>query len=329
MSLLQDVDSIIAEENITDATPAVIPDETPEVPEDQTEVTPDIPETPDTPEVPEEQPEVPETPETTIAPEVPEVPSSSASKTVEDAKSFIDSLNLSEDKIFNEDGSVKAWRDVVPAGAYLASQLDPVKVTDKDGKTHEFLLLSDVEKAFPEGFEAKNNLEQMRFQKQIMDNETKFDEAVRSYEDAEKNYIAETTNMVQSQERNNSIATEYRAMADAGLVPKVGDPKDPKFGESEAVKTLNNILDWTEKKNEENRAKGLGEITSLYVAKQLMDIEGSKAAKNDKKQEIIQQRNEVASLSSTPAPEQQHQKKVYDIPMSRLADSIIAEEGLK
>lgn len=328
-----DADSIIAEEQLNDTNSAV--EETPNAPDTGNESgdnndTPAAPTDGDAPQEPspeepkEEQPTEPEKQEEN-QPEV----EPTATKTVEEAKSFIQNLNLTEDKIFNTDGTVREWREVVPAGKYLASQLEPVVVTDKDGKTHEFMLLSDVEKQFPDGFEAKNNIEQMKFQQAILDNESRFKQAIKEYNDAEQQYNRETGGLVQQREANNRLATEYRAMADQGLVPKVGDPRDPKFGESDAVKEMNKILDWMDTKNAENKKAGLGEITSLYVAKQLMDIEVNKTDKEDKKQQVIQERNHVASMSSSPSPTPDKKPPVADIPLSRLADEIIASEGLR
>lgn len=318
----QDVDAIINDEKLSDANSAI--EETPPV-EDSPETpekTEDIPEqtTPENPEVPEKTEEKVES-----KPEVDERP---ASEAVAEAKSLIDNLSLTEDKIFKEDGTVRPWTEVVPAGAFIASQLSPVTVTDKDGKTHEFLLLSDVEKQFPDGFEAKNNIEQMKFEKAILGNESKFEQAVKTYQDAETRYNQETGDMVTKNADRERIGSEYKAMADQGLVPKVGDPNDPKFAESDAVKELNKIMEWMDKTNAENAKKGLGQITSLYVAKQLMDTGEKKDEKAEKLNQVIQERKEVASLSSSPTPEQK-KKPVYDVPMSRLADSIIAEEGLR
>ncbi len=332
MTLSQDVDSIISEENITDATPAVTPEETQEQQAETVEQP--VEETVATTEETDTEKEAEESTETESAAESQEEKEAesderSASETIEEARTLIGNLNLTEDKIFNDDGSVKPWNEVVPAGAYLASQLEPVKVTDKDGKVHEFMLLSDVEKAFPSGFEAKNNIEQMKFERQILANETKFDEAVKTYQDAEAQYNRETGSIVENRSESTRISNEYKAMADAGLVPKVGDPSDPKFGESDAVKELNGLLEYMDKKNAELAKQGLGQVTSLYIAKQLMDAEGSKVEKEDKKQQIINERQEVASLSSSPTPAEQTKKVQYDIPMSRLADSIIAEEGLR
>lgn len=334
MTSTLDADAIIAEENLTDSNSAI--EEAPNAPEPGNEggdnnndapdapVNDDAPEQPSADEQPDKQPEEEQKPE-----EKPVEPTESASKTVEEAKSFIQNLNLTEDKIFNTDGTVKEWREVVPAGKFLASQLEPVVVTDKDGKTHEFMLLSDVEKAFPDGFEAKNNIEQMRFQQAILDNEGKFKAAVQSYNDAEQRYKEDTSKLVEQRSDNTRLASEYRAMAEQGLVPKVGDPSDPKFNESDAVKEMNKILDWMDKTNAENAEKGLGKVTSLYYAKQLMDLEGSKVEKDNKKQEVINERQQVASLSSSPTPAQDKKAAPPDVPMSRLADDIIASEGLK
>lgn len=324
--LTQDVDAIINDENLTDANSA-IEEPKPEgseevVPKEETDnEEPDKVEEPETPEVLEKTDDKPEE-------KVEKVEERPASEAVAEAKSFIENLNLSEDKVFKEDGTVRPWTEVVPAGAYFVSQLDPITVTDKEGKSHEFMLLSDVEKAFPEGFEAKNNLEQMRFERAILDNESKFKEAVKVYNDAEQKYNEETGQIVKQNADRERIGSEYKAMADQGLVPKVGDPNDPKFAESEAVKELNKIMEWMNKTNAENTKKGLGQITSLYVAKQLMDSDVKKEEKTEKVNQVIQERNEVASLSSSPSPEQ-GKKPVYDVPMSRLADSIIAEEGLR
>lgn len=255
----------------------------------------------------------------------------SPSDTVNEAKTFLDNLDINVDKVINEDGSVKPWEEVVPAGAFLASQLEPVKVVDKDGKTHEFLLLSDVEKKFPDGFEAKNNIEQMKFQNAILGNEAKFDNAVKTYNDAREQYTKETNLLVQKNNDNQRINKEYRAMADQGLVPKVeGSPDDPKFLEQPAVKELNKILEWQEAKNKELSSKGLGQINSLYVAKQMMDMETDKKSKESAAQKIDKERKEVASLSSNSNQGKDTPKTPpRNIPMSRLADEIIATEGLR
>ncbi len=349
--LTQEVDSIIAEENINDSVPAAPPDE----PVEDPVVDPATPPADPKPEEPKVEPPKDETPkedepkddpkddtdpkvdpeppkeEAPTSPAEPKIESLSPSETVQEAQTLIGNLNLTQDKVFNEDGSVKPWEEVVPAGAFLGSQLTPVKVTDKDGKTHEFLLLSDVEKMFPDGFETKNRIEQMKFEKAIMSNEDKFDKAIETYKSAKEQYTKETSDIVQAQSDNQRINKEYRAMADQGLVPKVeGDPSDPKFLEQPAVKELNKILEWQEAKNKENSAKGLGQITSIYVAKQLMDIEGKASDKKEEASKIVKDRQEVASLSSSPAPAKESPKKVdRNIPMSRLADEIIASEGLR
>lgn len=329
----QDADAIIYEEQLSDAVSSTEDHESPEQPETSEQPADPVEPTND-PQEPvdgEEQPETPVEPTEPVV-EEPKAPASddrSPTETIAEAKTLIENLNLTEDKVFNDDGSVKPWRDVVPAGPYLASQLEPVTVTDKDGKTHEFMLLSDVEKAFPDGFEAKNNIEQMKFERQIMANETKFDAAVKTYQDAETRYTQEMTDLTTTRGEQTRIANEYKAMAEAGLVPKVGDPSDPKFADSEAVKELNTILEWMDKTNAENKQKGLGEITSLYVAKQLMGIDSKKTETEDKKNQIINERQEVASLSSSPAPETGKRPVARDIPMSRLADEIIASEGLR
>jgi hypothetical protein len=297
--------------------------ETPEVPETPTEeVTPEEPTEPVVETVPEEPTEA-------IAPVE---PTPTPTETVQEAKTLMQNLNLSEDAIFNDKGEVKPFTEVVPVGAYLASQLTPVKVTDKDGKQHEFMLISDVERLFPNGFEAKNNLEQMRFQQAILANESTFNTAVKTYNEAQAQYTKETSDIVQSRGDNERLGKEYRAMAEAGLVPKVeGDPNDPKFLESTAVKEMNKILNYMETKNKELSSKGLGQINSLYVAKQLMDTEITTVKKEDVKANIISERKEVASLSSIPTngttPNKPQQR--VSVPMSRLADDIIESEGLK
>lgn len=256
----------------------------------------------------------------------------SSTETVEEAKGLIENLNLSEDQIIDPQGNIKPWEELVPAGAYLASQLEPIKVTDKEGKTHEFLLLSDVERDFPNGFEAKNNIEQMKFEMAIRDNEAKFKEAVGTYNEAKTRYTQETSAMVQAQSDNARIAKEYRAMADQGLVPKIeGDPNDPKFLESAAVKELNKILNWMDETNKTNKEKGLGQISSIYIAKQLMAADANKTERGDKAKEIDKERKEVASLTSSPAPSTKDNKPkaAPDIPMARFAEQIIASEGLK
>jgi len=252
-------------------------------------------------------------------------------ETVKEAQTLLGTLQLTEDKVFTADGEVVPFEDVVPAGAYLAAQLEPVSVTDKDGKTHEFLLISDVEKAFPNGFEAKNNIEQMKFERAIVNNEEKFDKAVKSYENAKTQYTQETNAMVQQRSDNERIRSEYLSMASQGLVPKVeGDPSDPKFLDQPAVKELNKLLEWQEAKNKELKTQGLGQINSLWVAKQIMDSEGSTVKTSKDKEAIINERKEVASLTSSGTPTKDTAKQVHrDVPMSRLADEIIASEGLK
>lgn len=353
--LMQEVDSIIAEENIDNSTLAneepkgddnavqgagqddngsgavpVADPPKPGEPEKDGEPEPS-PEPAKEPETPEPKPEEPKA---TPSPEpAPELDTKTPTETVTEAQTLIQNLNLTDDKVFNTDGTVKPWAEVVPAGAFLASQLKPVSVVDKEGKTHEFLLISDVEKAFPDGFEAKNNLEQLKFEKNIMANEAAFDKAIDTYKQAEAQYTKETNAVVQQASDNQRINKEYRAMADQGLVPKVeGDPNDPKFLEQPAVKELDKILSWMDAKNKENSGKGLGQIQSLYVAKQLMDIEGAKDTKDDKKQEIINERKEVASLSASSSPAGEDKPKVQaaaSVPMSTFAEQIIAQENLR
>lgn len=251
--------------------------------------------------------------------------------TIEEAKTLIGNLQLTEDKIFNEDGSVKPFTEVVPVGQYLFSQITPIKVTGKDGKVYEFTTIASVEDKFPDGFEAKNNLEQMKFERSIMANETAIEASIKTYQNAEAQYTKETSDIVQSRGENERIGKEYKAMAEAGLVPKLeGNPDDPKFLESAAVKELNNILEFMDTKNKELSSKGLGQINSLYVAKQMMGLEENKVKNEDKKNAIINERKEIASLSSTPSSDTGNKKPTYsNIPLSRLADEIIASEGLK
>ena len=142
MTLTQDVDSIIAEENINDSVPAITPDE-PQEPTPPTDEPaeqpvegndPDPIDQPDEPANPEEEPKSPETPE---APKEDKVEERSPTETITEAKSLIENLQLTEDRVFNQDGSVKPWTEVVPAGAYLASQLEPVVVYRYNVLSHE------------------------------------------------------------------------------------------------------------------------------------------------------------------------------------------------
>jgi len=248
------------------------------------------------------------------------------------ANTMLQTLQLTDDKIFDAEGNVKPFNEVVKAGDFLASQVEPVKVTDKDGVEHEFFTLEDVKEKFPDGFEAKNNIEQMQFQSQIMENQRKFTDAVNVYKNAQEQYTKETTALVEARSENDRIGQEYKAMAEQGLVPKIeGDPNDPKFLESAAVKELNNILNWMDTKNKELRDKGLGQINSVYVAKQLMTQEATTVDKQDKSKQVIDERKEVASLSATgsQAPADKGNKVHSSVPLSRLADEIIASEGLK
>lgn len=332
----QEVDAIIAEEGLTNDNSAT---EEPTITDDVTDdssniVVDDKPVEPPVVDDKDDVTDEPNTPPTdpVVEPLVTDTPDTSATETVQQAKTFLDNLNLSIDDIVQQDGSIKPFEDVIPAGQYLASQLTPVKVVDDTGKTHEFLLLDDVEKAFPDGFKAKNNIEQLKFEKGIMANEQAFDNAVKTYNGAKETYTKETSAIAQTKSDNARLRSEYTAMADAGLVPKIdGDPNDPKFLESAAVKELNAILNYMETKNKELSSKGLGTVTSLYVAKQLMQIEGEKAQKDDKKQAIINERKEVASLTNAPSSDDTNKPKPNNnnIPLSRLADMIIQEEGLR
>ena len=323
MTLSQDVDAIISEENITDASPSVVPNEEPITPEPETPEQPEVPETPETPEVPAD----PENPET---PEVPEVPVVDESLVADPApRAPVSNVKFDQEKMFDEQGNIREFKDVADIGQYLASQIKPVEVVGKDGKTYQFNTIADYREQFPEGLEVRDGIEKARLERGLVENEDKFNLAVEKIEEAKSQYEQYTNEIVQTQERNNTVASEYRAMADAGLVPKVGDPKDPKFGESEAVKELNTILEFMETKNAELAKQGIPPINSLYVAKQFMDTAGTQVEKTNRAQQIIQERSEVASLSQTPPPEQSQQRAPADIPMSRLADSIIAEEGLR
>lgn len=331
MTLGQDVDAIIAEENINDTVPAVDPNEVPEEPSEPiapvegepTEVVdptppPDPDNTPETegePEKPAEEPATPQDESTVVAPKV--TPTATAP------------VQLDETRMFDEQGNVRPFNEVVSIGEYLASQIQPVEVVGKDGKTYSFNTISDVETQFPDGFEAKNNLEKLKFESAIVANENKFNDAVGHLKEAEQQYQEYTTTAVQTRQEQESIAKEYRAMADQGLVPKVGDPNDPKFSESEAVKELNKLIEWRDATNAKNAEKGLGQIQSLYVAKQLMDAEGAVVQKEDKGKQIHNERVEVASLSSSPTPTTAQQNQYQDVPLSRLADEIIASEGLR
>jgi hypothetical protein len=350
MNPQQLADSVIAEENLDNTNSAT---EEPTPPADDpanppsADPTPtndpqggDEPATPPTdpaadpkPEEPagEPNPADPSGTPTTEPTTAPEIEGKTASETVAEARSLLSTLELTEDKVFTETGDVRPFEEIYPAGAFLASQLEPVKVTDKDGNVHEFLLLDDVKTKFPDGFEAKNNIEQMEFQQAILGNETKFKEAVSTYQKAAEAYTQETNAIVQSRSDNARLRDEYNSMANKGLVPKVeGDPNDPKFLEQPAVKELDKILQWKDQKNKELAKDGLGQITSLYVAKQLMDAEGVKVDTSKAKEDIINERKEVASLSNSGTPSKDEPKQVSsNVPLSRLADEIIAQEGLK
>lgn len=353
----QEIDAIIEEEKLE---PGISNDQ-PEKPKDETPPTPladeseekegekpkdeepvsDGTEPPKTPEKEEE-----EVPAPTPEPEKPAVteeePSKPASQVVEEAKGVLGDLNLTTDKLYDETGRVKEFEAIVPPGAFLASKLTPVKVVDKEGKTHEFLLISDVEKAFPDGFEAKNNIEQLKFERGLMSNENKFEQAVVEYNGLKSQFQQEAIALITSQAEQSRIASEYKTMADMGMVPKLDkSPNDPAFAESEAVKELDRILDWRAKKNAELKKQGLGEVTSLFVAKQLMDQETvnnpAHAEAEKKKQDIIEQRKKAASLSAAPpsnAPgkdvkEKQAEAIKASLPMSSYIETLIEDEGIK
>lgn len=341
-SLNQEVDSIIAAEGIDNSIPAVAPDDTNDTPPENndTNTPPDDNKPDDTSEnKPEEKPEenTPDEENKNDAEEKPEEPKIDTSVPnvdvgkPQDANTFLQGLNLTDDKVFTESGDVKEFREVVNIGEYLANEVPKLTFTGKDGKQYEFRTLKDVEDQFPDGFEAKNNIEQLKFNSAILSNEAKFKNAVETLKSAEEQYTKETNAIVQARSDNDRIGKEYRAMAEQGLVPKVeGDPSDPKFLEQPAIKELDKILNWMETKNKELREKGLGQINSVYVAKQLMDTDTNKSSNDDKKNEIINQREEAASISNTPPSDGGNKKQTYsNIPMSRLADEIIAQEGLR
>lgn len=332
MTLNQDVDAIIAEENINDSVPAAAPDEpiAPN-PEDTSDEPADKPnESNPADPVDKADPDKPaDPPKDPVEPEAPKEEEPSNVVTPKASPSNTAPVQFDESKMFDEQGNVRPFAEVVKVGEYLASQIQPVNVVGEDGKTYSFHTIKDVEEQFPDGFKAKNNMEKLRFESAIVANDNKFNDAVGKLREAEQEYQQYTTQAVETRKANESIASEYKAMADQGLVPKVGDPNDPKFGESAAVKELNKIIEWRDATNAKNAEKGLGQIQSLYVAKQLMDAEGSKVEKEDKSKQIHQERVEVASLSSSPSPDTGKKPPVQDIPMSRLADEIIASENLK
>lgn len=334
MNLSQEVDSIIAEENINDSVPAVAPDEQGVEQNEQTPAN----------DKPAEGEPSDTNGDTTRDPSDPVNNGESADKPLEKEDSEVGEstvvtpkatqvstapVQFDESKIFDEQGNARPFTEVVKVGEYLASQIQPVEVVGKDGKTYQFNTIHDVEAQFPDGFEAKNNMEKLKFESAIVANDNKFREAVGQLKQAEQEYQQYTASAIETRQANENIAKEYRAMADQGLVPKVGDPNDPKFSESPAVKELNKLIAWRDATNAKNAEKGLGQIQSLYVAKQLMDAEGSKVEKEDKSKQIHQERVEVASLSSSPTPDTGKKPQQAYIPMSRLADEIIASENLK
>lgn len=257
----------------------------------------------------------------------------SAVDRIEQSKSYVDHLEQNGYQPYDDKGNLRTFKEVLPPGTFLLSKMEPVKVQDKDGKSHEFVLLSDLEKAFPDGFDAKNNIEQMKLQNGLAYNETQFRTGIKEYDQAKAAYEQETTKITQQAQSQESIASEYRAMAKEGLVPEVGDPKDPNFNKSDAVKELNGILAWMETKNKELSAKGLGTITSLYVAKQLMGTDTKVDDKKTKAKEIDQQRKQTASLSRSgggkdrEAPKKS-QPNSNSLSPHNFVEQIIAEEGL-
>ena len=86
----------------------------------------------------------------------------------------------------------------------------------------------------------------------------------------------------------------------------------------------------TQKKNQELSKQGLGEIGSLWAAKQLMDAEGVKSEKQDKKQQVIDERKKVASLSSVPTGGDEPKRTSYhNLSPAQLAEQIIQDENLR
>lgn len=262
--------------------------------------------------------------------EEPREPTDTATRTVNNSRSLLNELYQKGMNPVDDQGNIRSFEDVVPADRFLASQLEPVRVTDKDGKTHEFLLLSDVEKAFPDGFEAKNNLEQMKFERAIQKNEDAFDKAIEHYKGLEQRYAQEVEQVTSARQSQDAIRQEYLAMAKEGLVPQVGDPKDPRFGESDAVKELNKILEYQAKENARRKEKGLGQLTTLYDTKIAMDNDPKVVQKKERAKKIDQQRKSTASLSRSPASKGNDDKKPkqYSSNMATFAEQIIAEEGL-
>jgi hypothetical protein len=334
MSLAQDVDEIIEEEKLgNDSAFEEHEDKKDDVQPEDKKPDPDDKETPDEQAPKPDKPVVDDGGKTGEGdkpePKDEEELGPTASDQVEQAKSFMENLNANGYEVLDKEGKVRPFEDVVPAGAYLAAQLNPVKVTDKDGKQHEFLLIADVEKAFPNGFEAKNNIEQLKFERGIMANENKFEGAVKTYEQAKQTYTQEVGEYSSIQSSNLALANEYTAMAEAGLVPKVGDATNPS---KEATEELDNILDFMNTKNAELAKQGLGQISSLWVAKQFMDKEVKTDETKKKAETIDQQRKSVASLSSTPTASNDKDAKkpgVRDLPMNQYVEQLIAQENLR
>lgn len=336
-TLDQEIDQIIVDEKIGNepANEEPVDGEKPEATPEKPEEAPEEPKPADPAEPDDGTPAEGEKPE----PEKPTEPEKPADKPVEDnkpsatevveqSKTLIENLNIA-DQVFDDHGQVRKFEDIVPVGAFLASQLNPVKVVDKDGKEHEFLVIADV----PDDFEPKNLKEKLKLESGINKNELKFDQAVQTYNGAKEQYGLETTAMADANGHNTTLANEYKQMAKDGLVPEVeGDPNDPTFADSAAVKELDSILAWMSAKNAELEKKGLGQINSLYVAKQLMDSETVKEKKDDTKKTIDQQRKAVASLSARPASTNSSEKKrpaAPSMPMPNYIESLIAEEGLR
>lgn len=262
-----------------------------------------------------------------------DAPSEDLDKAVEESKGYVDQLQKNGYEPYDDKGNLKPFEQILPAGKYLLSKMEAVKVQDKDGKTHEFLTMRDLEEKFPDGFEAKNSTEQMKLQNGIAYNDIQFKTGVKEYNQAKSIYEQETTTLTQQAQSQESIASEYKAMAKQGLVPEVGDPKDPSFKDSDAVKELNKLLGYMDKKNAELQKQGLGQISSLYVAKQLMDNEKTTTQKKDTAKEIDKQRKETASLSRSGSGKDKEAPKKSkplssSLSQSNYIEQILVEEGL-
>jgi hypothetical protein len=322
-----DVDQLIIDEGLNDNTSST---ENPDVADDSKEeaqLTEDQGAQNSEGEEGEEKGDGSDKSEESVTPPTPlvEPPKTQDQITVE-ARTLFKALDLTEDKVLNERGEVTPFKNIINPGEYISRQVKPVTVTDKEGKTHVFNLLSEVEEQFPNGFEAKNNIEQLKFNQAIMANETAFRDAVNTYNNAEKQYQQEVNSLKEERANSQKLSSEYESMANAGLVPKHDASKGDK---SEAVAELTNIMAFMETKNAELAKMGVGRIDSLYVAKQLMDIESKKEEKNEKKEKIITQRTNVASLGKNSNQDDTLIPYPKDVSIGKLADMIIEREGLR